>query len=174
MFFDESGFRLQPLNRRSWAPTGMRPQQLAWQRYDRLSVIGSLAVSPHERRVRLNFRVHDHNIRTADFVSYLDALHRAHRGPIIAVLDRLNVHRAAVRQILARGARWLSVEWLPAYAPDLNPVEPLWSYSKYSALANFVPHDVQHLEDAVIEALGDLPKKQPLLRSFFQAAGISL
>lgn len=131
-------------------------------------------MTPHRRRVRLGFRVHDHNLRTADFVRYLYALHREHRGPILIVLDRLNVHRAAVRQVRARGAQWLSVEWLPAYAPDLNPVEALWSHAKYSALANFVPDDVDHLEDAVIEAVGDVHFDQPLLRSFFQAAELNL
>lgn len=162
------------MNRRTWAPTGSRPQQYAWGRHDRLSVIGSLAVSPRRKRVRLAFRVHDHNIRTADVERYLYALHRQHPGHLIVVLDRWNVHRAAVRRLRARGASWLSVEWLPAYAPDLNPVEALWSHAKYTALANFVPDDVAHLEDAVIEAVGDTHFNQPLLRSFFQTARLKL
>ena len=174
MFLDESGFCLQPLNRRTWAPIGTRPQQIASQRHDRLSVIGSLAVSPHRRRVKLSFRIHDHNVRTADMVRYLYALHREHRGQLVVVLDRLNVHRAAVKQLQARGAKWLSVEWLPPYAPDLNPVEALWSHAKYTALANFVPDDAEHLNDAVIEAVGDTHFKQPLLRSFFHAAQLKL
>jgi putative transposase len=174
VFLDEAGFRLQPLNRRTWAPTGTRPQQVVSQRHDRWSVIGSLAVSPRRRRVKLAFRLHDHNIRTADIVRYLYALHREHRGPILIVLDRLNVHRAAIRRLQIRGASWLSVEWLPAYAPELNPVEALWSHAKYTALANFVPDDRDHLHDAVIEAVGDTHFKQPLLQSFFHAAQLRL
>ena len=105
---------------------------------------------------------------------YLYALHRQHPGPLIVVLDRLNVHRAAVKRLSARGANWLSVEWLPAYAPDLNPVEALWSHAKYSTLANFVPDDVDHLYDAVIEAVGDAHFRPPLLQSFFHAAKLNL
>ncbi|MBX7169063.1 MAG: transposase, partial [Pirellulales bacterium] len=148
--------------------------QIVSQRHDRLSVIGSLAVSPRRRQVKLRFRVHDHNVRTADVVRYLNALHREHRGSIIIVLDRLNVHRAAVKKLRTRGASWLSVEWLPPYAPDLNPVEALWSHAKYTALANFVPDDVEHLNDAVIEAVGDTHFNQPLLRSFSHAAQLKL
>ena len=174
VFLDESGFVLQPLNRRTWALTGQRPQQVASQRHDRLSVIGSLAVSPRRRRVRLYFRVHDHNVRTPDVMRYLNALHQQHGGPIIVVMDRLGAHRAAVKRLRQRGASWLTVEWLPAYAPDLNPVEALWSHAKYTALANFVPDDVDHLNDAVVEAVGDTHFKPPLLQSFFHAAKLHL
>ena len=38
--------------------------------------------------------------------------------------------------------RWLHVEWLPAYAPDLNPVEAMWSCTKYGDLANYTPDDL--------------------------------
>lgn len=79
------------------------------------------------------------------------------------MLDRCSVHRAAIKRLRARGASWLSVEWLPAYAPDLNHVEALWSYAKYTALANFVRDDVGHLHDAAIEAVGDPRFNQPLL-----------
>ena len=41
VFLDESGFMLQPLRRRTWAPSGQTPLQDAWDRHDRLSVVGS-------------------------------------------------------------------------------------------------------------------------------------
>ncbi len=50
----------------------------------------------------------------------------------------------------------------------------MWSHAKYAALANFVPGDRDHLQDAVIEAVGDLHFKLYLLRSFFQAAKLRL
>jgi transposase len=162
------------LNRRTWAPTGARPQQYASQRHDRWSVIGSLSLSPQRRRLRMSFHLYDDNVRAPQVMRYLRQLHREHGRELLVVMDRLNVHRSAVRQLRERGARWLHVEWLPPYAPDLNPVEAMWSHAKYTALANFVPDDREHLEDAVIEAVGDLHFKPHLLRSFFRAAKLRL
>ena len=39
----------------------------------------------------------------------------------------------------------MHVEWLPGYAPELNPSEQIWNHDKYTDLANFVPDDIQHL-----------------------------
>jgi len=152
----------------------MRPVQYASQRHDRLSVIGSLSLSPTRRRIGISFQVHDENVRTPQVVRYLRQLHRQLGRPLLVVLDRLNVHRSAVRQLRAAGARWLDVEWLPPYAPELNPVEAVWSHAKYSTLANFVPDDVDELRDAVIDAVGNLEWDQRLKESFFQSAELTL
>jgi transposase len=152
----------------------MRPVQYVSQRHDRLSVIGSLSLSPRRRRVGMTFQVYDENICTPHVVAYLRGLHHQLRQPLIVVMDRLNVHRAAVRELRQSGATWLHVEWLPAYAPELNPVEAIWSHAKYSSLANFVPDDVDQLRDAVIESVGDLHWDDRLKRSFFQTAELSL
>lgn len=173
MFLDESGFLLQPLNRRTWAPRGVRPIQRAWHRHDRLSVIASLHVSPR-RRLGHHFTIHTRNVRTAEIVAYLQAVHRRLHRPLIVVMDRLPAHRSAVRQLHAAGADWLHVEWLPGYAPDLNPVEALWSYSKYSALANFVPDDKDELFEAVLDAVDEVHHNQHLLKSFFESAKLRL
>lgn len=57
VFLDESGLLLRPLNRRTWAPQGMRLVQYASQRHDRLSVIGSLSLSPRNQRIGVAFQV---------------------------------------------------------------------------------------------------------------------
>ena len=40
---------------------------------------------------------------------------------------------------------WLTVERLPAYAPELNPVEGLWASLTSHATANFSPHTLEEL-----------------------------
>jgi transposase len=80
-------------------------------------------------------------------------------------MDRFNVHRSAARKLHERGAKWLDVEWLPGYAPDLNPVEALWSHAKYTKLANFVPADFDRLQDAVAEVLDEIHFLTPVLLS---------
>lgn len=152
----------------------MRPVQYAWHRHDRLSVIGSLSLSPRRGRIGVAFAIHRDNIRAPQIIDYLRGLHRQLRRPLVVVMDRLSVHRSAVRQLREAGATWLEVEWLPSYAPDLNPVEAIWGHAKCSTLANFVPDDVDHLHDAVIESVGDLHFQNHLKRSFFQTAQLPL
>ena len=174
MFVDESGFLLQPLNRRTWAPRGRTPIQYAWDRHDRLSVIAALAYRPKSGRISLSFKIHDHNIKAPHFMEFVRQLRRDLRRPILLVCDRLNVHRSAVRQLQEQGAKWLTVAWLPAYAPDLNPVEAIWNHTKYADLPNCVPKDTTELCDQVAESLNDQHFRPALLQSFFRRAGLPL
>ncbi len=57
--------------------------------------------------------------------------------PVIVVWDNLPAHTSgAMGAWAATQQQWLQVEYLPAYAPDLNPVEALWSNLKGQELAN--------------------------------------
>jgi transposase len=170
---DESGFMLQPVCRRTWAPRGQTPIQHAWDRHDRLSTIAAITHSPRRQRLGLFFQIRPHNIRGPDMVRFLRALHRQLRQPIVLVWDRYSVHRSAARLLREAGCKWLHVEWLPGYAPDLNPVEAIWSHTKYSDLANYIPEDADHLLDAVGDSLNDLHYNQRLLSSFFDWADLT-
>ena len=90
---------------------------------------------------------------------------------MVVVLDRLNARRSAARKLEDRGTGY-DFEWLPAYAPELNPVEFIWNHTKYGDLSNFVPDDVSHLEDRVEDSL--CSTTQDILRSAFKHAGLSL
>jgi len=165
---------LQPLVRRTWAPKGCTPIPYSWDRRDRLSVISALTVSPQRRRLGLYFALHEHNIRTPDVEVFVaELLQHVPRG-LILVLDRWQVHRSAARRLLARFARRLQIEWLPAYAPQLNPDEQVWTQAKYRDLANFLPQDVTDLAQAVQQSLQQTKSQQCLLRSFFRHAKLSL
>jgi transposase len=173
VFLDESGYFLRPLRRRIWAPKGHRPIQYAWDRRDRITTIAAISRAPWADRLGLYYTLLDHNAHASDFVKFIRELHAHLRRPIILVCDRLQAHRSAARQLQDRGAAWLHVEWLPPYAPDLNPVEGVWSESKYGTLANFVPSDIDELRltlDNVLEAYRHEPNR---LHSFFTIADLS-
>jgi tRNA U34 5-methylaminomethyl-2-thiouridine-forming methyltransferase MnmC len=174
VLIDESGFMLQPVVRRTWAPKGQTPIQYSWDRHDRLSVIAGLTVSPVRGRLGVYFQVHDHNVRFEEVMTFLRLVHRQLGRKFILVLDRYSAHRKAVRLLQEAGVDWFEVEWLPSYAPDLNPVEMLWNHTKYADLANFIPDDIHHLHQAVNTSISDTRKKQDLARSFFKHAGLVL
>lgn len=165
---------LQPTVRRTWAPQGETPLLDCWERRDRLSVISALTVSPRRKRLGLYFDIFDHNIVTDDFEEFIARLLGRLGRPITLVMDRWPVHRSGARRLAKRFGRQVRVEWLPAYAPQLNPDEQVWSHTKYADLANFLPDDILHLGKSVAQSLCSTKSDQPLLRSFFQHAGLRL
>lgn len=170
---------LQPLVRRTWAPRGQTPVLRCWDRRDRLSVTAAITVPPCRQRHRLRvlFRIQDRNVKTKDTLAFLRALDRQLRVPLIVVLDRLNVHRAAVKRWLAGRspeAPRVAIEWLPAYAPDLNPTEQVWNHGKRVDLANLTPRDADDLRGHVRRSLIHQRCRPNLLASFFDHAGLPL
>jgi transposase len=165
---------LQPVVRRTWAPRGQTPIHYSWDRRDRLSVVSAVSVSPRRRRLGLYFAIHTDNIRTDEFEQFaVDLLRYRPRG-LILVMDRWAVHRAAAKRLLRRFPRRLRIEWLPPYAPELNPDEQVWQHTKHADLANYIPEDVQALGRSVRCSLRRSQRNQSLLRSFFKHAKLKL
>jgi DDE superfamily endonuclease len=75
-------------------------------------------------------------------VDFLLALLRQIPGRLLIIWDRLSAHRSQVtRDFIAEQGERLWVEYLPGYAPELNPVEYIWAYWKQHALPNVCPKD---------------------------------
>jgi transposase len=166
---------LQPVVRRTWAPQGETPILRAWDRHDRLSVIGAITLAPHRRRLGLYWQVYRANIRSPHVVGFLRHLRRALRRKIVLIWDGGNSHKGRpVRDYLERHARTIVLEWLPPYAPELNPGEQVWNHAKYSDLANFLAPDIQDLHAHVEASLRDQRTQSELLRSFFRTAKLTL
>jgi transposase len=172
LFLDETGLMLQPLVRRTWAPRGKRPVMYCWDRHERLSVIAGLTLSSQRRRVGLYFAIHQQNLKTPQVQAFIRQVRRQVGRPLIVVMDRLPAHRSAAKRLA--DDRRFTIEWLPGYAPDLNPVEALWSRTKYTDLANYIAEDVLDLEIEAELSLEDAQGQQKLLRSFFQAAELKV
>jgi len=174
VFLDESGFMLQPVRRRTLAPSGQTPLHDAWDRHDRLSAIALIGVSPVHHRLSLYFQLLPKNVDTDGMVWLLRQLHYHYRRKVILVWDRWSVHKSAAAHFEERRPDWFEFEWLPAYAPELNPVEQCWNHTKYADLANFIPDDLKHLETAVHESICGQCEDQSLLRSFFAYSKLPL
>jgi transposase len=166
---------LQPVVRRTWAPKGQTPILRAWDRHDRLSVIDAITLAPRRRRLGLYWRILLENIRGPEVVGFLRHLRRHVRRKIVLIWDWGNSHRGRpVREYLHRHAATIRVEWLPPYAPELNPAEQPWNHAKYSDLANFVARDTPDLHAHVDASLRDQRTQSRLLRSFFRTAELTL
>ena len=172
MFLDETGLMVCPLVRRTWAPEGRTPVMYSWDRHDRLSVIGALTLPPRRRRVGLYLAVHEHNVTAEEVEVFLRDIERHVRRRVILVMDRWSVHRKAAKALADDGR--FQIEWLPAYAPDLNPVDKLWGHTKYGDLANYIPDDLVDLELETRLSFNRTRRRPQLLQSFFHAAALEI
>lgn len=169
VLIDEAGLLLAPLLRRSQAPRG-RPMILKQRgrHRDKVSLIAALTLSPLRERLGMYFRSYPLSYVTkVEAADFLRELLRHLRGEVIVVWDGGTSHKGEpIRDLLKQHPR-LSLERLPAYAPDLNPVEMLWEHLKYAELVNFAAQDAWQLNEEAHEVLGRVQQDSQRLRSFW-------
>lgn len=179
-FEDEAGFTRRPPRGRTWGRRGATPVvTVSGRRSGRLSVAGLIAMRPGSR-TRLYHRLRTHpagkskrrSMGERDFMALIDGVHQLVKAPIVLVWDRLNTHVShAMRELIAT-RDWLTVFLLPAYSPDLNPVEWVWAHVKRS-LANLAVVALDRLAALV----GNMLKRQyrpDTLDGFTAGTGLTL
>ena len=176
VFLDESGISLTPPVRRTWAPVGKTPVVTHPFNWKKASMAAALCYSPDGRRARLGFQVRLGTYNDVAVIEFLGQLRRHLRGAKVTLLwDGLPSHRSArMRAYLGTQRRWLVVEQLPAYAPELNPVEGLWGYLKGSRLAGLLADRLEQVIDAANGGIASLRRKRSLFFSFLRRSGLSL
>jgi transposase len=176
VFVDESGLLLAPVVRRTWSPCGCSPQLVQRTRHhQKVSVIAALIISPCRRRVRLCFRLHPGgNVDTGKVRAFLGQLCRQIRGPLLLVWDHLHAHRAPRVRAFVQRHRRVHLEWLPPYAPELNPMEYGWSWLKTKPLVNYAAPDASTLARVARRHARRLQHRPRLLWSFIDHSPLPL
>jgi DDE superfamily endonuclease len=179
-FEDESGQGLRPPKGRTWGRRGRTPVVTVTGGHDtRVSLAALIAVRPG-CGPRLIFRTH--RARRGDerkgftetgYARFPDGAHQQLGGPLVLVRDGLNTHTSRAMRELTAARPWLTVFQLPGYAPELNPVEAVWSHLKRS-LANLVKHDIGQLTALVRTRLRRMQYRPGLLEGFLAKPGLDL
>ena len=109
-------------------------------------------------------------------IEFVEELHAHLAGKKVTLLwDGLPSHRSRkMKAYLASQRRWLVVERLPAYAPDLNPVEPLWANLKTTDLANLAGDTIDQVTAAADRGIDRIRHAHHLAFSFLRHCGLSL
>lgn len=165
MFVDESGLSERPHRVRTWAPRGQTPVLQYTFNWKCLSAIAGITVW------NFYFQLFPGSIKAPQVIAFLRHLRRHIRGKLTIIWDGLPVHRSRlVRDFVAQQKDRIQLECLPAYAPELNPVEYIWGYCKQHELPNFCPKDFAQLSWAARSALRRMRRRPPLVASFWQQA----
>jgi transposase len=113
------------------------------------------------------------SLSEADYAALLTAAHHQLRAPLIVIWDQLNIHRTAVmREFIAR-QDWLTVKYLPGYAPGLNAAEGAWAVLK-NGLGNLAVFDIDHLAAIIKTRLRSIQHRPWLFAGFLAQTGLTL
>jgi hypothetical protein len=175
VFLDESGISQKPSVRRTWAPRGHTPVLRHHFNWKKLSICSAIAYRWDGKRGQLFFRIVSDSYNDAKLIGFLTQLRREfRRRKLILVWDGLPSHRSRVMTTYLNDQRkQLSVVRLPAYAPDLNPVESVWSNIQGQELANLCTDDLGGMVMGVCEGFDRIHSQRQLLHSFLRHAGLS-
>ena len=182
VFEDEAGFAMTPPHARTWGPRGQTPVIRVRGRSRRRISIAALACYKPGETARLIYRPRIHlqlkgARKSFAWTDYRDLLVRAHlqlRAPIVVVWDNLNTHRTAGLRQYAADHDWLTIYQLPSYAPDLNPVEGIWSLLRRGHTANVAFTDPEHLERTLRHGLAQIQRRPHLIDGCLTETGLKL
>ena len=156
MFLDESEALTHPYLARCWARRGTELRIQAPGRAKKQAMLG--AFDPKRRRLLVHTSP---TKRSTDFVDLLDRIGTAYgiterARPLIAVLDNGPIHTSKLTTTALAARPWLTLEWLPKYAPELNDIERCWRDLKQHQLANRTFADVDALARTIHDAVARL------------------
>jgi transposase len=160
LYGDESEALTHPYLARAWAKSGADLRVPAPGQAKKIAMLGSL---DHVTRQLI---VHTSPTkRSSDFIAHLEQLDHLYAPqpgrqakPVVLVEDNGPIHKSH-RSIAAR-AHWLTVEWLPKYAPELNDIEVVWHDLKAYNLAHQTFTDIAALDHAIHAAVEDLNRER--------------
>lgn len=100
-----------------------------------------------------------------------DLKRRYGRKHVVLLWDGLPAHKAKiVQKFIALNPSWLTVHRFPAYAPELNPQEYLWSAVKRKDMGNYCPKDSVNLRSKVYRSLKKRRNAPSFLRGCLKAS----
>ena len=166
LYGDESEALTHPYLAHAWAERGADLRVQAPGQARKVALLGVLDVLTHEATVHTSATK-----RSSDFAALLGLLDRCYgsqpeqaRTPVVLVLDNGPIHASKASQAaLATRAAWLTVEWLPRYAPELNAIENTWRDLKRHHLAHRTFRNTDELDQAIHQAVSAMNKERSRL-----------
>jgi transposase len=149
------------------SPCGQRAYaKVPFGNWKRLSVLSALGIEG----VLATMSIEDAT-DGATFAAYLEPVLlpvlRERKPDAVLVMDDLRPHQTAEVQAVLDGSGF-AYRYLPAYSPDLSPIEPAWAKVK-SSLRRVAARTVEALEQALAPALDSITAQDAA--GFFRHGG---
>ena len=175
MFEDESGVSLLPSVRATWAPRGHTPvlrHRFGWKR---LSLAGALVYEPDGSDAHLVFELRPGAYNDETLIEFLSDVKVIELRRVLLIWDGLPLHRSRrMLEWVASQRDWLSIEPLPGYAPDVNPIEQVWGNLKSTELANLCSDSISEVATIADDGLDRIGSDVALCFAFLRHCGLRL
>lgn len=162
LFADESEALTHPYLAHAWARRGADLRVQAPGQAKKIAMMGMQDAATRELIVHTS-----KTKRSTDFVALLETIDRRFGPrpgktvrPAVLVLDNGPIHTSRLTSKALAARPWLTVEWLPKYAPELNEIELAWRDLKRNHLAHRTFVDAEHLEATVHGSVADLNRER--------------
>ena len=151
-FLDESTFKQHPLLQAKWVPKGSKEYVDTFGNHANVNVLGAfchaLGKTLHMKSKKLNSEIF------MKFVKHLISMNPAKH--LVLVIDNAPWHKSKRTQAFLKTLKGVvDVVWLPAYSPDMNPIEHLWRFMKSTMSNHFFP-TIGELKNALTEIFKNL------------------
>jgi transposase len=168
-FLDEAGFQSDPPLGRTYGLKGQTPVVVTSGHRQSLNVISAV-----NARGEFWAATYTGRLNAEAFVAFLENFMKGRRGKVFLVVDGHPAHKAKrVAKLVASMAGRLELHSLPAYAPDLNPDEFVWSHMKTNGVSKKPLKKNESLKDRIEEDLLQIYHNPALVRSFFCAKSVA-
>lgn len=177
VFVDEAGYRMLPSVKKQWARRGQTPVLThRCRHHEKVRVIGGISFPPHVQAGDSTPQTHlqfypGGNVDQARVAAFVRQLVKQIPGNLTLIWDNLQAHRGKFVQRTLADHPQVEVYPLPAYAPDLNPIEGLWCHSKHHTLANAAATDLDQLT-AHAKSAARTASKPHLLHACLRQTGL--
>lgn len=162
LFEDESEALTHPYLAHVWAKRGADLRIEAPGQARRVAMFGLF--DPAQHRVTVTTAA---TKRSSDFIALLERLDRRYAPragqaskPVVVVIDNGPIHTSKASRAALDARPWLTAEWMPKYAPELNHIERSWRDLKQHFLAHRTFQDADHLKAAIHTAVADLNRER--------------
>lgn len=156
-FEDEARFGRMTTPRACWAPAPLRPR--VGQQQVREYINAWLTVSPRDGATVWDTSLHCDSLTTGRHLRQVAATFP--REWLVVIMDRAGWHVARDLVLPAR----MRLLWLPAYSPELDPVENLWDHLRENVFGNVVLDSLVEVEARLQGALEGLKDRPDTVRS---------
>ena len=168
-FLDEAGFTSEPNLGKTYGLKGETPIVQTTGQRQKVNAISAITAQG-----KFWSKVYTGNFNATRFVEFLKDFRRGGRGRVFLIVDGHPSHHAKlVKKYIEETKGMLELHFIPPYAPDLNPDEFVWQYSKTNGVSKKPLKKNESLKNRVTEDLAEIKSNRRLIRSFFKAPSVA-